>query len=109
MSQGEDTQWELTLYVHGAGPRSAAAIEVVRQFCDAELTGRFELSVFNAADHPADVVRDNILALPTLVKQNPEPRRYVVGDLSDVERLRRALDLGPAPLPPDSNQAGEST
>ena len=81
----------------GAGPRSAAAIDLVRQLCDAELEGRFELAVYDAADHPAEVVRDRVLALPTLVKTTPEPRRYVVGDLSDLDRLRDALDLGPRP------------
>jgi circadian clock protein KaiB len=105
----DDARWELTLYVNGAGPRSSSAIDVVRRLCDAELTGRFELSVYDAVDHPDAVARDRILALPTLVKQTPTPRRYVVGDLADVERLRAALDLGPAPLSPDPSKADETT
>jgi circadian clock protein KaiB len=103
MTSGDEARWELTLYVNGAGPRSSAAIDIVRRLCDTELTGRFELSVYDAAEHPAAAVRDNILALPTLVKHTPSPRRYVVGDLADVERLRAALDLGPQP--PQSSEA----
>jgi circadian clock protein KaiB len=108
MTADDDTHWELTLYVNGAGPRSSAAIDIVRQLCDAELTGRFELSVYDAAEHPAAAARDNILALPTLVKHTPTPRRYVVGDLADVERLRSALDLGPAPPTPEPSKADET-
>jgi circadian clock protein KaiB len=108
MTAHDDARWELTLYVNGAGPRSSAAIDVVRQLCDTELTGRFELSVYDAAEHPAAAARDHILALPTLVKHTPTPRRYVVGELADVDRLRAALDLG-APSPsPDSSKADET-
>jgi circadian clock protein KaiB len=108
MAADDDSHWELTLYVNGAGPRSSAAIEIVRRLCDAELTGRFELSVYDAAEHPAAAARDNILALPTLVKQNPMPRRYIVGDLADVERLRAALDLGAPSLSPGPSKADET-
>jgi circadian clock protein KaiB len=94
MVTGEEAHWVLTLYVNGAGPRSSAAIDTVRRLCDTELSGRFELTVYDAAEHPAAARRDNILALPTLIKHHPTPRRYVVGDLVDVERLRAALDLG---------------
>jgi circadian clock protein KaiB len=109
MVSGDDARWELALYVNGASPRSSAAIEVVRQLCDNELSGRFELSVYDAAEHPAAAARDNILALPTLVKLNPPPRRYVVGDLADVDRLRAALDLGAPPVSADLSKADEST
>jgi circadian clock protein KaiB len=110
MTSREEAHWELTLYVNGAGPRSSAAIETVRRLCDTELSGRFELSVYDAAEHPAAALRDNILALPTLIKHHPTPRRYVVGDLADVERLRAALDLGtPPPQSPPSLAPEAST
>lgn len=94
----------MTLYVNGASPRSAEAILTVRGICDDELAGRADLTVVNAADHPALVMRDHILALPTLVKHSPGPVRHLVGNLSDVERVRSALDLGssepgPPPIP----------
>ena len=40
MASGHEARWELTLYVNGAGPRSSAAIEIVRRLCDTELTGQ---------------------------------------------------------------------
>lgn len=96
MTQGlSEQRWALTLYVSGASPRSAEAIVAVRRICDEDLAGRVDLTVVNAADHPAMVKKDHILALPTLVKHMPGPLRYLVGNLTDLERVRTALDLGP--------------
>ncbi len=88
-------RWRLTLYVNGASPRSAEAIVTVRTICDEDLAGLVDLTVVNAADHPAMVLEDHILALPTLVKHAPTPLRHLVGQLTDVKRVREALDLSP--------------
>jgi circadian clock protein KaiB len=96
-------RWALTLYVSGASPRSAEAIVTVRRICDEDLAGQVDLTVLNAIDHPARVKEDHILALPTLVKHSPAPLRHLVGNLTDVERVRSALDLDLAtPAPPST-------
>ncbi len=87
----------LTLYVSGASPRSAEALETVRRLCDEELPGQVELQVVDVADEPALAVRDRIVAVPTLVKRLPPPPRQLVGDLADVDRLRAGLGMGPPP------------
>lgn len=88
-------RWRLTLYVNGASPRSAEAIVTVRTICDEDLAGLVDLKVVNAPDHPAMVLDDHILALPTLVKHSPMPLRHLVGQLTDAKRVRAALDLAP--------------
>ncbi len=88
-------RWELTLYVNGASPRSAEAIMTVREICDDDLAGIVDLTVLNASDHPELVLRDHILALPTLVKHSPAPLRHLVGHLTDARRVRSGLDLAP--------------
>ena len=91
---GDDSPpWSLTLYVSGASPRSAQALETVRRLCDEELAGRVELEVVDVTDDPDLAARDRIVAVPTLVKRLPAPPRQLVGDLADVERLRAGLDL----------------
>ena len=89
-------RWALTLYVNGASPRSSEAIVAVRLICDEDLAGQVDLTVLNAAEHPELVKRDHILALPTLVKHAPEPLRHLVGNLTDLTRVRAGLDLDPA-------------
>ena len=92
-AEASGPRWALTLYVSGASPRSSEAIVTVRRICDEDLAGQVDLTVVNAVDHPALVKRDNILALPTLVKHSPEPLRHLVGNLTDAVRVRLALDL----------------
>ncbi len=85
----------LTLYVNGASAKSVRAIETVRRICDEDLGGQVDLEVIDVQQQPALVVRDQILAAPTLVRRLPAPLCRIVGGLSDADRLRLGLDLGP--------------
>ena len=96
------TRWALTLYVSGASPQSIHALETVRKICDEELAGQVDLEVVDVRQQPALLVRDQIIAAPTLVKRLPGPLKRLVGDLSDSNRIRVGLDLGP--LPADRGQ-----
>ena len=84
--------WALTLYVNSGSAESIRAIEAVRHLCD-ELGGHVELEVVDVHGQSALGVRDQIVAVPTLVKRLPGPPRRIVGDLSNPGRLRRWLDL----------------
>jgi len=95
----DEPRWSLALYVSGASPRSAQALETVRRLCDEELPGQVDLQVVDVTDEPALAGRDGIVAVPTLVKRLPAPPCQLVGDLADVDRLRAGLGLGPAPSP----------
>jgi circadian clock protein KaiB len=89
-------EWALTLYVNGASAKSIEAIETVRRICDEELGGRVDLEIIDVQQQPALVLRDQIVAAPTLIKRFPGPlRRIIGGDLSDSARLRLGLHLGP--------------
>jgi circadian clock protein KaiB len=92
-------RWSLTLYVRGAGARSAAALETIRRLCDEELTNRVDLRIVDLAEEPGLAVEDHILAIPTLIKHTPLPVRRLVGDLADADRVRSGLDLGPRSRP----------
>jgi len=85
----------LTLYVNGASANSIRAIESVRRICADELGGEVDLEVIDVREQPALVLRDQVVAAPTLVRRLPGPLRRLVGDLSDPARLRAGLDLGP--------------
>jgi circadian clock protein KaiB len=91
----EPIHWVLTLYVNGASPRSTAALVNIRKLCDHELAGRVDLTVVDIRTDPEAAIRDKIIAIPTLVKQQPAPIRYLVGDLANEERVRSALDIIP--------------
>jgi circadian clock protein KaiB len=92
-------RWSLTLYVSGASPRSAQALDTVRRVCDEALPGQVDLRVVDVAEDPDLAREDQVLAVPTLVRQHPAPVRRLVGDLADVDRVRAALDLAVPPAP----------
>jgi circadian clock protein KaiB len=102
---GDHPRWSLTLYVSGAAPRSAQALETVRRLCDEELAGQVELQVVDVTDEPSLADRDGIVAVPTLVKRQPAPPRQLVGELADVDRVRAGLDMSP----PSSQPFGPGT
>lgn len=101
-------EWSLTLYVSGASPRSAEAIDTIRQLCDGELAGRVDLQIVDVGADPGRAVSDGIIAVPTLVKRLPPPLRQLVGDLSDTDRVRAAIGVLPltvsstVAVPPES-------
>ena len=97
-------RWSLTLYVSGASPRSAQALDTVRRVCDEALPGQVDLRVVDVAEHPDLAGEDQVLAVPTLVRQWPAPVRRLVGDLADVDRVLAGLD----PSAPPSPSTGQS-
>ena len=90
---GDDRKYVLRLYVTGATPRSARAIDNIKRICEEHLQGRYELEVIDIYQHPELAEGAQLIAAPTLIKQLPEPLRRFVGDLSDAEKVLAGLDL----------------
>ena len=93
MSDDDTPVYELRLYVAGQTPRSAVARINLQRVCAAHLEGRHKIEVVDLLQQPARASTDGIIAVPTLVRCHPEPRRKVVGDLSDTAQLMAGLDL----------------
>jgi circadian clock protein KaiB len=74
-------------------PRSLRAIEAVRAICNEHLEGRHELEIIDVYQQPDRISEDQVVAIPTLVKYEPAPRRWIVGDMSDRQRLLDGLGL----------------
>lgn len=91
---GQDPKWELRLYVAGQTPRSLTAFANLKQICDQRLAGQYRIEVIDLLQHPELAGRDQILAIPTVVRKLPPPLRKVIGDLSNTERALVGLDLG---------------
>jgi len=83
----------LRLYVAGLTPRSLRAIDNVRRVCEAELRGRYRLEVVDIYEKPLRAVEDQIVAIPTLIKQAPGLVRRMIGDMSETSLLRQGLGL----------------
>jgi circadian clock protein KaiB len=91
------SEYRLKLYVTGQTPRAERAIANLRQLCEQELEGRYEVEIIDVLEHPQLAEQDKILATPTLVKFLPPPARRVIGDLSESDKVLLGLDLWPPP------------
>ena len=90
------TLWQLRLYVAGQTPKSLTAFSNLKHICEDHLQGRYSIEVIDLVEQPQLSRGDQILAIPTLVRQLPQPVRKIIGDLSDTERVLVGLDLRPA-------------
>lgn len=89
----ESGAWELRLYVAGPTPKSLAAFRNIEKVCEDHLAGRYSIEVVDLNSNPRLAQRDQILAVPTLVRKLPAPIRKIIGAMSDTQRVLTALGL----------------
>ncbi len=99
LRQRDTAHYVLRLYVTRLTPRSTRAIDNIRTICERHLAGRYELEVIDIRQRPELARAEQIVAVPTLIKELPPPLRRLVGDLSDTERVLVHLDVLPSPAP----------
>jgi len=89
-------RYVLKLYVAGATARSLRAIANVKAVCEQYLKDRYELELVDIYRRPDLLRKDQIVAVPALVKMLPVPLRLLVGDLSRTEQVLQGLGIAPA-------------
>jgi circadian clock protein KaiB len=85
----------LRLYVAGQTPKSIAAIANLKKICEQYLTKDYEIEIIDLMKNPALAQRHQIVAIPTLIRQLPEPLKRIIGDLSNHEKVLVGLDIRP--------------
>jgi circadian clock protein KaiB len=108
LARDSETRFELILFVSGASELSARAIASAKRLCDAHLAPHYRLTVVDVHDDLPAVIDHRVIATPTLVRTRPPPVRRVVGDLSQPERVLRALDL-PRPTTTTTTRTATTT
>ena len=91
--------WDLRLYVAGQTPKSIRAFANLKVLCEAHLKGRYRIKVIDLLEDPQLARRDQIIAIPTLVRKCPAPARTIIGELSNTTGLLVGLDLQKADRP----------
>jgi circadian clock protein KaiB len=93
---GNEEVWILKLYVAGQTPKSLAAFANLKKICDEYLCGRYAIEIVDLIKNPTLAKGDQILAIPTVVRQLPPPVKKLIGDLANTERVIVGLDIKPA-------------
>jgi len=84
----------LKLYITGASPNSAKAVNNIKNICERYLKDRYELEIIDIYQQPLLAKSEQIIALPLLIKSYPFPAKRLIGNMSDMQKVLKSLDLG---------------
>lgn len=83
----------LRLFITGHSKESLQAVSSLKKICSEELSGQADLEVVDVMKDTDLAKREKIFSTPTLIKESPKPRRRIVGDLADYEKLLTYLSI----------------
>lgn len=89
----DQPEYVLRLFIAGATPNSVRAVNNIREICEKYLAKRYVLQIIDVYQEHALAQKEQIIALPLLIKKMPLPERKLIGDLSETEKVIRALGL----------------
>jgi circadian clock protein KaiB len=92
-AQKKPVKFDLKLYVAGQTSKSITALNNLEKFCQKHLAGQYRITVIDLMVNPKLAKGDQIVAIPTLVRQLPVPIRKIIGDLSNEERVLVGMQL----------------
>ena len=88
-----EKSWDLRLYVAGQTPKSIAALANLKKICQEHLEDRYNIEIIDLVRNPQLARKDQILAIPTLVRNLPTPIKKIIGDLSNTEKVLLGLEV----------------
>lgn len=83
----------LQLFVSGMSPKSMEAIENARRIFDENCAGFFELEIIDLYKNPEAALSHHVVFTPSLVKSFPLPKKILIGNLADAEKVIKALGI----------------
>jgi circadian clock protein KaiB len=87
------TKHKFTLFVSGMSVKSGHAIENLRKICDTYLTNNYEVEIIDISRDKEQALIHQIVAIPTLIRTVPAPKRIILGDLSDKKKVLHILNI----------------
>jgi len=91
----KEQYWNLWLYIAGQTPKSILALENITKYSKEHLKDNYSLEVIDLLKSPQLAEKDEIFAIPTLVRRIPKPLKRIIGDLSDKEKVLIGLNIRP--------------
>ena len=85
----------LRLFIAGMTPRSTRAVSDLRNLCKS-CGEQCTVEIVDIYDNPALAKDAQVVAVPTLVRDRPLPRRQLIGDFADTVKAAQSLGLRPA-------------
>jgi circadian clock protein KaiB len=93
LSPGKKNIFKFLLYVTGASLNSSRAITNARNIFENSLPGQYELEIVDVHQQPQIAKHVDIIALPLLVRKKPLPEKRLIGDMSDIQKVKARLEI----------------
>ncbi len=92
-AEDADRPYVLRLFIAGASLNSRRAVVNLREICDRYLKNRYTLEIIDVHQQKEIAEREQLIALPLLMKSYPLPERRLIGDMSDTGKVLRGLGI----------------
>lgn len=79
----------LKLYVN----KSKVSVRTIESLNEVLKGTNYKILIIDVEKHPEEAEKDNVLVIPTLIKELPPPLRRVVGELVNEEKVFAGLDI----------------
>lgn len=86
-------EYVLRLFVTGATPNSIRAITNIKEICEAHLEGNYNLEIVDVYQQADVAKKEQLVALPMLLRKEPLPEKRLIGDLSDTAKVLNVLGI----------------
>ncbi len=89
----DSPHYVLRLFVTGASANSRRAVIHIKEICESHLTNNYTLEIIDVYQQKELAEKEQIIALPLLIKSSPLPYKRMIGDMSDTEKVLKGLDI----------------
>jgi circadian clock protein KaiB len=83
--------YSFILYIAGNLPNSVRAVLNLKAICSDHFPQDCRLEIVDVLQDPQRALADGIIVTPTLVRVIPEPKQVIMGNLSNVPGVLRAI------------------
>jgi circadian clock protein KaiB len=89
----DTNHYMMRLFVTGATPNSIRAISNLKRICEQYIPERYSLEIIDVYQDTSIAEKEQLVALPLLIKKRPFPERRLIGDMSNSDRVLRGLGI----------------
>jgi circadian clock protein KaiB len=83
----------LRLYIADRDDKSQKALKNLKEICDRDLPGEYKIEIVDVRKNPGAAKKNNLIALPAVVRTLPAPIRKFIGTLSGKNGSLVRVDL----------------
>ncbi|HZY80068.1 MAG TPA: circadian clock KaiB family protein [Cyclobacteriaceae bacterium] len=89
----DSPHYSLKLFISGASRNSTRAINNLRRILEANFAGSYNLQIIDLYQDRSLAEKEQIVAVPLLIRKDPKPEQRLIGDMSNEERVISKLRI----------------